>query len=378
MLGKTGAHRHTFARQLRICHTPWQEGLDAHPINHYPRLKQKDALMTTKQLISHANNFDLLRLTAAASVLLIHLHLHFLVPTGTVAPFGTMAEVVRNLYRFFPGVPVFFIISGFLITSSWLGRPDWRRYTRARFLRIYPAYAVAALVCAALLVASGFMPTLGWLLGQLSVFGYNTTPAALLPFGGEAPNGSLWTIPVEVSFYLLLPLLLSLRHAEKMVWLLLIISLGLNMNAFGNNAASSTLAAMFCYFGVGIIARLNWADIKGGFEGKAHWWTLAHVVNFLLIPHSHLVPAAAIPLVLSLTLAPMVISWAFSFRAASKVLCGVDLSYGLYLFHVPLIHTLRGAGAEGITGVILALGSSLLTALLSWYYVEKPALLRKT
>ena len=43
----------------------------------------------------------------------------------------------------------------------------------------------------------------GWFVGQLTLFQYYT-PDSLRAFGVGCPNGSLWTIPVEFVFYLLL------------------------------------------------------------------------------------------------------------------------------------------------------------------------------
>ena len=47
----------------------------------------------------------------------------------------------------------------------------------------------------------------GVLIGQLTLFQF-FTPDALRDFGYGCPNGSLWTIPVEIEFYILIPLIL--------------------------------------------------------------------------------------------------------------------------------------------------------------------------
>ena len=60
------------------------------------------------------NNFDLIRLCAATQVIILHAadHLRLFQVSGTV---GAIVSVIG----FFPGVPTFFFISGFLISKSW-------------------------------------------------------------------------------------------------------------------------------------------------------------------------------------------------------------------------------------------------------------------
>lgn len=52
----------------------------------------------------------------------------------------------------------------------------------------------------------------GMVFGQITIFQYYT-PNLLRNFGVGTPNGSLWTIPVELEFYILLPVFfLFLKH----------------------------------------------------------------------------------------------------------------------------------------------------------------------
>src|SRR5579863_8989371 len=74
------------------------------------------------------NNFDLLRILAATQVLYFHSLAYLKVPTPTWAiPF-------ENL----PGVPIFFVISGYLVSASYERSGDLITYFRNRALRIYP------------------------------------------------------------------------------------------------------------------------------------------------------------------------------------------------------------------------------------------------
>ena len=82
--------------------------------------------------ISRNNNFDLIRLLAALQVLIWHGAVHLDV-------FDKIYGLLNVLFQL-PGVPIFFTISGFLITHS-LERSNFqlKKYFQNRALRIYPA-----------------------------------------------------------------------------------------------------------------------------------------------------------------------------------------------------------------------------------------------
>src|SRR4030088_1254426 len=76
------------------------------------------------------NNFDLLRLLAALQVAVVH-SLGFLKP-------GYLASLLGGGLCRFPGVPIFFVISGILISKSYEQSDSLRVYLRNRCLRIFP------------------------------------------------------------------------------------------------------------------------------------------------------------------------------------------------------------------------------------------------
>ena len=70
------------------------------------------------------NNFDLVRLFAASQVLVLHAAYLLKVAPAPDTPLGAAFDVLG----WFPGVPIFFIVSGFLITDRMLKM--FRRETR--------------------------------------------------------------------------------------------------------------------------------------------------------------------------------------------------------------------------------------------------------
>ena len=77
------------------------------------------------------NNFDLVRLLAALQVAVVHALMH-------LKPTGSFVHIARAGLELFPGVPIFFVISGLLISKSYEQSDSIRDYYRNRCLRIFP------------------------------------------------------------------------------------------------------------------------------------------------------------------------------------------------------------------------------------------------
>ena len=104
---------------------------------------------------------------------------------------------VRVLERFDYFVAVFFALSGFLLWWRYQPGTDWVAYYRSRFFRIVPAYVVTVCVTFVAFQAGGPQALLATLL-----FSQIYVPGALM-----VGLTHLWTMCVEVAFYLILPLL---------------------------------------------------------------------------------------------------------------------------------------------------------------------------
>src|SRR5436190_9776249 len=165
-----------------------------------------------------AQGLDGLRALAALAVMLFH----FWVYSEPVAP-GASLSVGQHVWDSTKwGLFLFFVLSGFLLYRPWVGaalaareRPGLGRYLRLRAARIAPAYYLA--VGGAFLIAAlGSAPPM-----RLPTHG---TAALFLAFGENFSAHSLrmldspmWTLPIEVSFYLALPAIgiLGLRLARN-------------------------------------------------------------------------------------------------------------------------------------------------------------------
>ena len=160
-----------------------------------------------RQALSRHNNFDLIRLLAAYQVVAMHSGEHLQV-------------VMPGVLTFFPGVPIFFIVSGFLVTASLAHCGSLAEYARNRVLRIYPALWAMTAVTLLLLAAFGQIGAgtpklrlLAYVLGQCTVFQIVDGGLGMFRgWGTGAVNGALWTIATELQFYVCLPLMFMLAN----------------------------------------------------------------------------------------------------------------------------------------------------------------------
>lgn len=155
------------------------------------------------------NNFDLIRLLAALQVAFLHV-LYSLSGQWSDTGFIKWLEI-------YPGVPIFFFISGFLISRSFEKTASLQHYARNRALRIFPALHVCVLINLLLVAATGYFATVDVTFIDITLLYLAKTtvlqfynPDFMRQFGDGVLNGSLWTICVELQFYFLTPILYAL------------------------------------------------------------------------------------------------------------------------------------------------------------------------
>lgn len=122
------------------------------------------------------------------------------------------------LARLDVGVALFFVLSGFLLSRAWFlaaaegrERPGTGRYAWKRLLRIFPVYVVTVVIAYVFIeMNQGRSP------GQLiaSILLLDTFTDTQLPAGLT----QMWSLAVEVEFYLLLPVLMLLLVGRQPRW----------------------------------------------------------------------------------------------------------------------------------------------------------------
>lgn len=291
----------------------------------------------------------------------------------------------------FPGVPIFFAISGYLISASYERSKSLQSYVTNRVLRIFPGLWACVLVTVPVAMYFGFdffhLAGLLWLVAQFAGLIY--TPAFLDDFGFGSYNGSLWTIPIELQFYVLLPVVyLAFARLRRLTQVLIGLWLVFLVLAFifrpmlvGPDGEPLNLKLLrysfiphFYIFLSGVLLQrlkaCEWSLIKG----KALMWVPLYVGYMYLAP-----PSDFKTVVHPLLLALVVVSVAYSaVNLSHTLLRGNDLSYGVYIYHGLLLNIFVELGFMRLPvyGFLVALLACCL-AILSWKFVEKPFLRKK-
>ena len=350
-------------------------------------------------------SLDGLRGLAALSIFVFHGWLYTM-PEPSATQRSTVGEYAVHEFRL--GVVLFFVLSGFLLSRPWFsaaldGRPapSLGRYVRSRATRILPAYYVA--LGGSILLLWGLGGTPGVRLppaDQLPlffVFGQNFSPGTVMKL-----NPPMWTLAIEVSFYALLPAIgwLVLRVAPRrrslaLIPLSLIVAGTLyNWSIAGQGLSmtfSKTLAATLPYFALGMLAALVAHRRSIDMRSKR----LLVAAGVALVVADAFAKAAAPANGLDTTLlfsimrdmpsaagfALIVGALATAQRSAlvgGSVLAAMGtISYGFYLWHVPVFLVLRGYGLlplDPVLGTLAALVPSLAISVLSWFAIERPVL----
>ena len=325
------------------------------------------------------NNFDILRLIAATEVIVDHYFQHLNIPLNDFQ--------LRLLYLF-PGVPVFFVISGYLISASYQRNNNLIRYFKNRTFRIFPGLWGCILVTIVVISVTGVSfinkQALFWFPAQL--IGVIYTPGFLSNYGFGSYNGSLWTIPIELQFYILLTLCFAIIPSKKTnYWLTGLLIVFIMVNAFYQISHFKSLIAklidysfapQFYLFITGIILQRLQLYRADWIYNKALYWFTAYVLFALILP-GYFNPVIFL-IIKNLFLAIVVLSLAYSLpQAAAKLLRGNDISYGVYMYHGLILTVIIQEKWTGYVNLYLLITMAYLLGTLSWILIEKPFIKRK-
>lgn len=334
----------------------------------------------------HANGFNLVRLVCALLVVVFHgFGMSPLAPARD--PLSTLLAPHTDLGAL--AVGVFFVISGMFVTRSWMGDPHPGRFAVRRVARIVPGLFACLLLTTVLAVT--FFSTTGWrglfdpapwryIFGNtvLHWLQYNIPPEQLaLPgvLSGQHLNGPLWTLYWEGRMYVMVALVglaaaLPLRSWMRGAALFLLLA----ANLFPDVASGYIWEVrMWSLFLVGMLVQTLAPDLRIG------WRHVACALALLLLNWTRSASLTPSPLtwfgiaLLAVTLALAVgsarLPWAGHVQRH-------DYSYGIYIWHWPLILMLRELlpSLGPLSFCAVALLAVLPVAALSWHLVEAPAL----
>lgn len=331
----------------------------------------------------HRNNFDLLRLLAAAGVMALHIY------DLTAAPELAWLHWIDTRIA----LCTFFIISGYLVFQSFEQTPRLARYADKRLRRIVPAYAVVIVLS---VLVGAAITRLAWgdywhssatwkyLLSNLVFLNFLQPglPGVFDTHPFTAVNGALWTIKVELMFYMAVPVFVWLvrrlgHHAVLGLGYLLACLWWGGFTALAMSTGKGLyvelakqmpgwlmffLPGAWCYYERDRLRALGWP-----FGAVC----VALLALTYVVELNYLYPLA---------LAGCVFYVAFGVRWLGNFTRFGDLSYGIYILHFPIIQVLVHFGAFRASpwgGLALVVPLVLAAAWLSWHLVEAPMLGRR-
>ena len=294
---------------------------------------------------------------------------------------------IPSLFAHFPGVPAFFFVSGFLIYASYQNSSGFQ-YFKNRLLRIFPGLifvtfgglVVVTYVKGICFIQSHSYDLLIWFLAQITI-GQIYNPAIFRDIGVGVINGALWTVTTEIMFYLFIPVIVFLERSLKHVVILLtLLSFGLfsvgpyllDYTFYRNktiyDAIAITPITWGWMFGIGILFFKYFKQIKCFIP----YMILGIIPMILMIEYGNgiLWNSSGNRLGVVYFLCYIGVIFWFSFTLPT-VKMRFDLSYGLYIWHMPVINLLLYMSLKNI---FVVLGLTILFSLISWHFVESPFL----
>ncbi len=320
------------------------------------------------------NSLNFLRLMLAFGVLAWH----SITLTGSRLGWRPLQTLLGSGF-----VDGFFAISGFLIVGSWVRRPDWRRYLRARVLRILPGFWVCLVLTAFVFAPIGawisgfsmsgafFRDAAGYVLRNSLLYitqeGIQGTPVGVAEHG--IWNGSLWTLWWEFLCYigvLVLGLtgLLKKNYLIPALFAVSVIGLVLTRSGPLDGYLAHHMARFATMFLAGAVIYTFQHKIPASF------WIVTPAAMIVLfsgyLPDYRVI--GALPLAYAcVTTGALLKVPALRFSN--------DLSYGTYIYGYPTqqLLVLAGAAQVGVPWfLVLSIAAVLPLAMASWFLIEKP------
>lgn len=343
-------------------------------------------------------SIDIIRALAAFGVFYYHQHIGSVLANYTHLKCLEATDVFGATYA----VPLFFLISGYCIHLSNIkylknnqALPPGE-YFKRRFLRIYPPYLVALLFSIAVNYITGndrHLPPLDFITHLFLLQGFTVAYF-------NSINVVLWTISVEMAFYILYPVFYFLRRKYSLNHALLFsLAVSFIFITYFSFKAELSNPERFCVFNIWFAwcCGAFLAD-KMVFDPSAlnrPVYPLLYSIVFVGFVALLIFPVGWASIIgyqfdILIWSAPMIWlikneDW-FQQRHSLiiKVLAAIGLSsYSLYLFHDPLIilknylaHTFLPANLQAV-GVFIGMLAIPVITWFSYKYIEKPFLAKK-
>ena len=320
------------------------------------------------------NNFDVLRLIAAAAVIIGHAY--------PIAPQPPLQDFVLSILHFeYSGslaVKFFFFLTGLLVSDSLIRKPEPLQFLIRRAFRIFPGFFLCLLVAIFIVGPIFTKLSIGDYFTQKETWTYFTKNISLIDLQWRLPgvfndsqwglNGSLWTLPYETMCYLFIAIFCGLGFFSVRL-LANILSITIIMVAFlapqflprfAQNPDSFMLAACFS---LGIFFAINKHIIRINFQSVILLWIFVLLVNIPNARHFLFYLAFFYTAIFVASLKFIINKFKLPF----------DASYGIYIYGFMIqqcVHaTYPTMGVHGNQFISFIL--SFILGITSWFLIEK-------
>lgn len=299
----------------------------------------------------------------------------------------------------FSGVPIFLLLTGFFIPMSYEHNSKTNQFLFNRVLKIIPEMWSSVLLGGGLMLIAGYaLPVsliafLGYLLFYMFFPLY--TPDYLRGYGVGALNGALWVIPVQFTFYLMVPFLYKVFHLSKNATLKIVTifavfvlinfivkSVPWSLYSWGVYVSKIFESSIFVHFPmlfIGMLAYKNSDILLRIVKNRFLLFLVLHLslyYTLVWLGMDHVCLASATswtkwPLMLTLSLCIFSAGYTLP-NLSSNILHGYDLSYALYVYHMPIANFVLFTVGTGVKAGILSTIAVLLVSIFSKRYIEDP------
>lgn len=332
------------------------------------RCKLDASLLKAEFMTYHKrdNCFNFIRLIAALQVFFGHASEHLFVP---------MPSGVKEIWWAFRGVPIFFILSGFLIWNSLERQTSFFTYCKKRLLRLYPELWGGVILNAVIILVIykeqiSTIPFFLFQCTQATVLQF-WTPDCLRGYGCGTPNGALWTVGVMVQCYIVIYFLHRVLHNKRGIGFLLVILAGMAVN-IGTIPLKGILPEIIYKLFTQTFFPYLWLFVVGAmlceYFGKIivilkKYWGLCLAI-LLAVSISGIEDGIGLyGCVQSLMLGFIVIGFGYSVKIPIKH----DISYGIFIYHMVVINAMVQFGVYGNWyHIVIALIGTTILAVLSY------------
>jgi peptidoglycan/LPS O-acetylase OafA/YrhL len=291
-------------------------------------------------------NFDLMRLLLALEVAFVHAW------AAVDEKFSWPGYVMA--------VPAFLSISGFLVLQSYSESKSWTEFIKKRGLRLLPALIVSFILVFLLFDYSAtYNSIVNWLTGGL------ITPPGIR-------NVPLWSLAWEEAAYLMLAILWLIGAYKKpaCIWALFIFSTALVWAASDLDPHTRMIFFLGPAFFTGNLMYI-YRDRLLNVNPIVPWIVFYVMIQWQYVPDSKLFGGAYLAVFQAFA-----VVWVGMAGAQIIKFKIPDISYGVYIYHMPIIqYFLFIKGTTDFTQMIMLVSACLVPfSLASWFLIEKPAL----